>query len=318
MSAVMQKSGMEEKLPHFPVLYQEILNMLQPQQDGFYVDGTVGAGGHAWGILKASTPDGKLLGLDVDPQAIELAQERLASFKDRFFLLKSSYTAILDLIKSLNWNGVDGILLDLGFSSMQIESDRGFAFQSDSPLDMRFDPDNPRTAEKIVNELSEEELITLLFEFGEEEQARLIAKAIIHSRPVKTTRQLSDVIVSAVKGKKKQSRIHPATKTFQALRIVVNDELNSLMVVLPRAVAALRPGGRLAIISFHSLEDRIVKLFFRTESKDCICLPRQPICTCGHRATILTLTKHPIQPSEAEVVYNPRSRSARLRVAQKL
>lgn len=303
---------------HRPVLYQEILTALQPRPGGYYLDGTLGAGGHAQGILQASAPDGRLLGLDVDPQALNIARKRLAPFGERAVIVQASYTAMRQQLDSLGWERVDGIVLDLGISSMQIDTpERGFSFLADAPLDMRFDPDNPESAASLLNELSEKELVEILFQYGEEPHARQIARAIINARPLSTTRQLAELVIRAVgRGSHKQG-IHPATRTFQAIRIAVNHELEAIETVLPQAAAALAPGGRLAVISFHSLEDRIVKQFMRRESRDCICPPRQPICTCGHHAIVEEVSRHPITPSAPEVAENPRARSARLRVVEK-
>ena len=313
------------ELPHRPVLYHEIIHALQLRNGGLYVDGTLGAGGHSAGILEASAPDGRLLGLDVDPQALELARKRLAPFGSRALLVQASYTTLGEQLKALGWQAVDGILLDLGVSSMQVDTpQRGFSFQVEAPLDMRFDPTNPLRAADLVNHLSEAELADLVFRYGEERHSRRVARAIIKARPLETTRQLAEVVARAAGPSRKggrsgsESRIHPATRTFQALRIAVNRELEALETVLPQAVAALAPGGRLAVISFHSLEDRIVKQFFRRESQDCLCPPRQPVCTCGHQATLIEITRHPIRPQDEEVEQNPRSRSARLRVAEKV
>jgi 16S rRNA (cytosine1402-N4)-methyltransferase len=302
---------------HRPVLYNEIIHALQPHSGGLYVDGTLGAGGHAWGILQASAPDGRLLGLDVDPQALELARQRLSPLGERAHLVRASYTTLAEQLVARGWQAVDGIVLDLGISSMQVDTpERGFSFQVDARLDMRFDPDNPLTAAHLVNQLSEADLADILYRYGEERRARQVAHAIVQARPLSTTRQLVDVVAKATRSGREG--MHPATRTFQALRIAVNHELEGLEAVLPQAVAALQPGGRLAVISFHSLEDRIVKHTFRRESRDCICPPRQPVCTCGHHATLREITRRPLQPQDAEVGENPRSRSARLRVAEKL
>ena len=309
-------------LPHLPVLYHEIILALRPHEGGFYVDGTIGAGGHAWGILNASRPDGRLLGLDVDPQALALAKERLAVFGARLVLLQASYTTLLEQLGALGWPPVDGVLLDLGVSSMQFDTaERGFSFQVAAPLDMRFDPRNPTTAADLVNELPEQELADLIYRYGEERASRKIARAIVQARPIRNTLHLAEVVARAAaarKGRHARGGIHPATQTFQALRIAVNGELEAIETVLPRAVQALAPGGRLAVISFHSLEDRIVKQYFRRESRDCICPPDQPVCTCGHKASLLEITRRPIQPQAQEVEQNPRSRSARLRVVEKI
>lgn len=302
---------------HQPVLYHEIINFLHPQSGGLYVDGTLGAGGHAWGILQASSPDGRLLGLDLDPQALILAAQRLAPFTGRFNLVQASYTTLPKQLKASGWQQVHGIVLDLGVSSMQLDTpERGFSFQVDAPLDMRFDPYNPVTAADLVNTLDQRELADLLFTYGEERHSRQVAQAIIRARPIHTTRELAQVIARATRSGREG--MHPATRSFQALRIAVNQELEAVEAVLPLAVAALAPGGRLAVIAFHSLEDRLVKHFFRQESQDCICPPHQPVCTCGHTASISELTRRPVRPSEQEVQSNPRSRSARLRVVEKI
>ncbi len=302
---------------HEPVLYQEIIHALCPHDGNFYVDGTVGSGGHAWGILEASSPHGKLLGLDLDPQALDLARERLSPFDDRVTLVRASYTTLGVQLEALGWDSVQGILLDLGVSSMQLDSpERGFSFRSDGPLDMRFNPQAEMNASDLVNELPEGELANLIYRFGEERHSRQVARAIVSARPLHTTGELKEVVSKAVG--RKQSRVHPATRTFQALRIATNKELEAVKDVLPEAVAALSPGGRLAVISFHSLEDRIVKHFFRQESVDCICPPEQPLCTCGHRATLKLITRKPLRPGQAEIDANPRARSARLRVVEKL
>ncbi|MCC6146171.1 MAG: 16S rRNA (cytosine(1402)-N(4))-methyltransferase RsmH [Anaerolineaceae bacterium] len=302
---------------HQPVLYHEIILALNPKSPKRYVDGTVGAGGHAWGILKSSEPESTLLGLDVDPQALAAASQRLAIFGDRVVLRQASYTAIQAELQKLGWGAVAGIVLDLGVSSIQLDTpERGFSFQSDAPLDMRFNPAAGKTAADLINSLPEEALAALLWQYGEERHSRRIARAICAARPLHTTGQLAQVIARASQGKK--NRIHPATRTFQALRIAVNEELQALESVLPQAMAALEPGGRLAVIAFHSLEDRIIKQFFRQESKDCICPASQPICTCGHQAILREVTRRPVVPSKAEIEQNSRARSARLRVAEKL
>ncbi len=304
-----------ETRPHIPVLYQQVLHYLAPKSGGRYVDGTVGAGGHAYGILEVSSPQGRLLGLDRDPQALELAARYLAPFRDRVQLVHASYAWLQEVLRQVGWEQVDGILLDLGLSSMQLDSpQRGFSFQQDAPLDMRFDPATPITAAHLVNTLSEEELASIFYRYGEEPAARRVARAIVKARPLYTTGQLTRLIESLIP---RRGTIHPATRIFQALRIAVNGELEALEAVLPQAVQALRPGGRLVVIAFHSLEDRLVKEFFRRESQDCLCPPRQPLCTCHHQATLRVVTPKVITPSPQEVAENPRARSARLRCAEK-
>ncbi len=257
-----------------------------------------------------------MLGLDLDPQALEIASQRLSAFESRLTLRQASYTTLRHQLSTLGWDAVDGIVIDLGVSSMQIDTpERGFSFLADGPLDMRFSPDQPTSAADLVNNLPEAELADLIYRYGEEHASRRIARAITQARPLHTTAELADVIVRASGGRR--GRIHPATRTFQALRIAVNGELQSLEEFLPQAVQALRPGGRLAVISFHSLEDRIVKQYFRQESRDCICPPDQPVCTCGHKASLIEVTRHPIEATDEEASSNPRARSAKLRIAEK-
>ncbi len=307
----------DANIPHLPVLYQEIIHALRPHSPGRYVDATVGAGGHALGILQASSPEGHLLGLDLDPQALEIASRRLSAFESRVRLLQASYTTLQRQLAVLEWDAVDGIVIDLGVSSMQIDTpERGFSFLADGPLDMRFSPEQPTSAADLVNNLPENDLADLIFRYGEEKASRRIARAIVYARPLHTTAQLADLIVRAMGGRR--GRIHPATRTFQALRIAVNHELDALEEFLPQAVQALAAGGRLAVISFHSLEDRIVKQYFRLESRDCICPPDQPVCTCGHKASLVEVNRHPIEATQAESDRNPRARSAKLRIVEKL
>jgi 16S rRNA (cytosine1402-N4)-methyltransferase len=301
---------------HQPVLYHEIIHALRPKSGGRYVDGTLGAGGHATGILTASEPEGQLLGLDVDPQALDLARHTLAPFGERACIKQASYTTLDEQLSSLGWGPVDGILLDLGASSMQFNTpERGFSFLQNGPLDMRFDPTNPLTADEIVNRWPEEELANVIYRFGEEPASRRIAKAITASRPVQGTLDLAAIIGRV---QPRRGPHHPATRTFQALRIAVNGELEAVEETLPMAVQVLGPGGRLAVISFHSLEDRLVKEYFHRESRDCLCPPKQPVCTCGHKATIKVINRRPITPSEEETKENSRARSAKLRIAEKL
>jgi 16S rRNA (cytosine1402-N4)-methyltransferase len=280
------------------------------------VDGTLGAGGHAWGILEASGPDGRLLGFDVDPQAISLARERLSPYGERVVIVRASYTSLLEQLEHVGWESVDGVLLDLGASSMQFDTpERGFSFLHEGPLDMRYDLQSPLTAADIVNTWEEESIADILYRYGEERRSRQIARMIVRKRPLHNTAHLAEVVVKAFKQSPK-SRIHPATRTFQAIRIAVNGELDALQQVLPQAVDALASGGRLAVVSFHSLEDRIVKRFFREYSQD----KREsehPMAPVVRQASLRTITRKPIIPTEAEVIANPRSRSAKLRVAEK-
>ena len=303
--------------PHKPVLYQEIIHALQPQKGGRYVDGTLGAGGHARGILEASAPDGQLLGLDVDPQALVIARKTLAPYEHRTHLAQASYTTLSAQLKNLQWDSVDGIVLDLGASSMQFDTaERGFSFMQDAPLDMRFGPHATQTAADIVNSYSERELADLIYEFGEERDSRKLARAIVKARPLHTTRELVAAIEAV--SPRRGDRVHPATRTFQALRIAVNEELSSIKSVLPQAVAALKSKGRLAVISFHSLEDRIVKEFFREQSKDLVNPPYERIYEEERNAILKEVNRKPILPSEEETENNPRARSAKLRIAEKI
>jgi 16S rRNA (cytosine1402-N4)-methyltransferase len=303
--------------PHQPVLYKEIIHALQPQAGGHYVDGTLGAGGHARGILEMSAPDGQLLGLDLDPQALAIARRILAPYEHRIHLAQASYTTLAEELRQLGWQEVDGIVLDLGASSMQFDTpERGFSFTQDAPLDMRFGPHTPRTAAEIVNSYSERELADLIYEYGEERDSRKIARAIVKARPLRTTRELVAAIEAV--SPRRGDRLHPATRTFQALRIAVNEELTSIKEVLPQAAVALKSGGHLAVISFHSLEDRIVKDFFREQSRDLINPPYERIYEEERKATLKEVNRKPIMPSEEETKTNPRARSAKLRIAEKL
>ncbi len=307
---------MSTSLPHTPVLYQEVLQYLQPKSSCRYVDCTIGTAGHALGILSASSPDGKLLGIDLDPKALEVAQKRLVNFSGRVILVQTSFVKLREQLDAIGWDYVDGILFDLGMSSMQLaDPERGFSFLIDAPLDMRFDPTNPVCAADLINHLSEEELADIIYRYGEERYARKLARAIVTARPLRTTGELVQIINGVVKRK---GDIHPATRTFQALRIAVNRELDALREALPQAVKSLSIGGRIVVIAFHSLEDRLVKEFIRQESRGCICPPKQPVCTCGHRAILKEITPKPVRPQLQEVLANPRARSARLRVAEKI
>ncbi|MCD6425180.1 MAG: 16S rRNA (cytosine(1402)-N(4))-methyltransferase RsmH [Anaerolineales bacterium] len=304
-------------MQHIPVLFQEVLDVLNPVPGGLYVDGTIGAGGHSRGILERSSPDGQLIGIDRDPAALALAESNLAEFSDRVTLIHGSYVELVSHLNNINWHTVDGILIDLGLSTMQLDTpERGFSFRFDAPLDMRFDPDQSFSAADLVNEYTREELAEIIFTYGEEKFSRRIADAIIANRPLATTKELAELIKGVVPYTR--SKIHPATRTFQALRIVVNNELKALEAFLPAALEVLKPGGRLAVIAFHSLEDRIVKRYFRKESKDCICPPEIPICVCSHKAKIKEISRRPIRPEDSEIDENPRARSAKLRAAEKI
>ncbi len=292
---------------HEPVLWNEVMAALSPQSGGTYIDGTVGSGGHASGILELSSPDGRLLGTDRDLQALTVARQALKKFGSRVTLVHASFGCLGDIARSHGHYPADGVLLDLGLSSMQLSMpERGFSFQLDGPLDMRFDITSETRAADLVNSLPEAELADLIYRFGEERRSRRIARAIAHGRPVETTTELASLVARAVGHR---GRIHPATRTFQALRIAVNDELNVLTEGLRQAEHTLTPGGRLAVIAFHSLEDRIVKKYFRERSAG---------GDEKRRPTLRVVTRKPIRAGPEERAANPRSRSARLRVAEKL
>ncbi len=299
---------------HVPVLFHEVLAGLQPQAGGLYIDGTVGAGGHAAGILAQSAPDGRLLGFDRDPAALTLARQALAPFGDRATLIQASYVEMES--RAQTFAPVDGILLDLGLSSLQLSDPaRGFAFQADGPLDMRFGPERTLTAAEIVNEWPLEDLADIFFRYGEERHSRKIAQALGAARPIRTTGALAEVVARAVGGRRE--KIHPATRVFQALRIAVNGELEAVEAVLPIALRLLKPGGRLAVISFHSLEDRIIKNFIRGRARggaDDLSLPTPPAFV----PEVMEITRKPVVAAEMEMVRNPRARSAKLRIAEKL
>jgi len=311
-----------EPVEHIPVLTEDVVRGLSVHAGGRYLDATIGGGGHTKAILDAGAPDGRVLGLDADPEAAQRARTRLAAYGQRVTVVHASYVDLLTIAKREGFFPLDGVLFDLGFSSWQIEDPaRGFSFSLPGPLDMRFNTESGPSAAELVNELSEEELIEIFFTYGEEPRSRQIARAIVRARPLHTTDALADVVVDALGGRR--GALHPATRVFQALRIAVNRELASIETALPDAVAALKPGGRLGVISFHSLEDRIVKRFLQRESRDCICPPEIPVCQCDHRRTVRVIGasgkgRKPVVPSAAEVAANPRSRSAKLRLAERV
>lgn len=311
---------------HIPVLLSEVLEGLDIRAGGVYIDGTVGAAGHALAIIER-VGSGKLLGLDVDPAALAIAAERLRPYidRDQVKLVQSNFERLDQVAESEGFVPADGILLDLGVSSMQLDTvSRGFSFRLEGPLDMRLDPRNPISAADLVNTLPETELADLIYKYGEEPASRRIARRIIEARrraPIKTTSELEAIVYKALGGRvagRTRNPIHPATRTFQALRIAVNKELDALQTGLAAAVRTLKPGGRLAVISFHSLEDRVVKLFVRQEQRGCICPPEYPVCVCGRQPTLKPINTRPIEAGAEEVRANPRSRSARLRIAEKL
>ena len=301
---------------HKAVLLKETIEALAVQPGRRYVDCTLGGGGHARAILEKSAPGGKLLGIDADPEAIRLAANTLSQLKDSLILVNDNFSNLDEICRRNSFVPVHGIFIDLGLSSYQLEDDsRGFSFQQDSQLDMRFSPVQTVTAADIVNEASEIELALILREYGEERFSQRIARRIIQERPINTTLQLAKVVEKAIG---KHERIHPATRTFQALRIAVNRELEMLEVALFQTINLLADGGRLVVISYHSLEDRIVKHFMQREAKDCVCPPGLPVCKCNHKASFRIINKKIIVPSPEEIEDNPRSRSAKMRVAEKI
>ena len=302
---------------HIPVLLQETIEALAVQPGGRYIDCTLGAGGHAAAILERSSPGGQLLGIDADPDTIEAARSRLEAYGSSILLVNENFANLEAICIKYDFLPVHGILLDLGLSSLQLNShSRGFSFQHDAPLDMRLSPNQKVTAADIVNTFSETKLAHLIKTYGEEAHSHQIANHIGRERPLTTTLQLARVIEQAVGGRR--GRLHPATKTFQALRIAVNHELDHLEATLKQTINLLGFDGRLVVISYHSLEDRIVKHFMQQESKDCICPPGVPTCICGHKACLRLINKRVITPSPTEVQLNPRSRSAKLRAAERL
>jgi len=306
---------------HQPVLVKEVLQYLAPKPDEDFIDCTLGGGGHAQEILKLTGPKGKLLGIDLDPQSINAAKEKLQSFGDRAILINDNFKNLKKIIYDAGgFNHISGILFDLGISSYELEDQtRGFSFRGSAFLDMRFGA-TEKTAAYIINQYKEENLTRIFKDYGEERYAKQIAREIVTERkiqPIRTTEQLVKLIEKVYQHKPKL-KIHPATKIFQALRIEVNHELENLQQVLPQAMELLVKGGRLVVISFHSLEDRIVKEFMKNEAKGCICPPKLPICTCNHKPSLKILTKKIIIPSLGEIKNNPRSRSAKLRAAMKL
>ncbi len=303
-------------MTHIPVLFHEVLALLQPKANGRYIDGTLGAGGHTAGLLQQSAPSGRILVFDKDAEAIAFAQKQLESFGERVTYVHASYAQMGSLAPAHGFAQVDGILLDLGLSSRQLDdAQRGFSFMKEGPLDMRFDTSQGETAADLLNNLEEAALANIFWRYGEEKSSRKIARMIVAERPFTTTTQLADKIAQTVH---RRGRIHPATQVFQALRIAVNRELETVETGVMAALELLAGNGRLAVISFHSLEDRFVKQTFRQLSQDCTCPPDQPICTCGGQAKFQLITRKAVQASAEEIAQNSRSRSARLRVIEKI
>ena len=305
---------------HIPVLAEQTLHFLQPQPGGVYVDGTVGLGGHSERILKAMKGSGRLIALDRDEQALAHTRDRLSDHLETLELHHENFKNLPLIISNLGISGLDGCLVDLGVSSLQFdEPDRGFSFRNDGPLDMRMDADQRLTAEDLIHRLSAEELTDLFRRFGEEPQAKRIARVIVDSRsqkPLRSTCELADLIAKAKRPRKK-SRIHPATQVFQALRIAVNQELDGLNTFITATIKLLKPGARFVVISFHSLEDRIVKKTFQLEAGRCICFKPGELCTCPRLPNIEILTRKPVTPTESETDSNPRARSAKLRAVER-
>ena len=308
---------------HLPVMVQEVLESLAPAPGSFQIDATVGGGGHSRPILEATSPGGRFLGLDADSAAISRTRARLAAFGDRVTLRQANFEELADVADSAGFDPADGILFDLGLSSYQLADDaRAFSFRAEGPLDMRFDTGRGVPAATLVAELDEDALTDLFKRLGEEPQARRIARAIVARRsrePITTGQQLANIVAAAAPAPPRgRRRVHPATRVFQALRIAVNRELETLPVALAAAVQILRENGRLAVISYHSLEDRIVKRFIAAERRGCICPPESPVCVCGRQPRLALVGPQPRRPTDDEVRRNPRSRSALLRAARRL
>ena len=306
---------------HVSVLLDETIEGLNINPDGIYFDGTLGGGGHSYEILKRLTGKGILIGVDQDGDAIDAASERLKEFEGKFQLVRSNYSEIETILNDLKISKIDGIVLDLGVSSYQIDNlERGFSYKEDAPLDMRMDQRQLLNAADVVNGYTEEQLIAMLRDYGEERYAKSIAKAIIEGRkdrPIATTQELSDIVKNAVPKKYQIAKGHPAKKTFQAIRIEVNNELNILKTTLDKMIEHLNPGGRICVITFHSLEDRIVKLNFRNNENPCTCPPDFPVCVCGNKSKGKVITRKPIVPSDEEVENNKRSKSSKLRIFER-
>lgn len=302
---------------HVPVLRDEVVEALQPRPGGVYVDGTIGMAGHSTALLQAAGAGARLLGIDADPEALANAARKLLSFGDAVILEEGNFRHMGSIAEDLGFTGVDGVLLDLGVSSLQLDSaERGFSFRGADPLDMRFSPHQQLSAADLVNTCPEQALADLIFRYGEEPASRRIARQIVAHRPIGSGEELARIVARSVGGRRKG--VHPATRTFQALRIAVNDELNALKDALPQAQGLLQAGSRVAVISFHSLEDRIVKQFFQREARGCICPPRTPVCVCRRTPRLRLVTRRPIRAGLEEVSRNPRSRSAILRVAERI
>ncbi len=306
---------------HISVLLDETIDGLDIKSDGIYVDGTLGGGGHSYEILKRLSPKGRLIGIDQDGEALKAAGERLKEFENQITLVRSNYCEIDKVLKELNVEKVDGILLDIGVSSYQLDNlERGFSYKSDAPLDMRMDTRQELTAADVVNTYSENELFKIIKDYGEDKFAKNIAKHIVLARkekPLETTKELSEVIKRAIPMKVQAKGGHPAKKTFQAIRIEVNQELTVLKESIDKMIDLLKPNGRICIITFHSLEDRIVKTKFRENENPCTCPPNFPVCVCGKKSKGKVITRKPIIPSEDEIEENKRAKSSKLRIFER-
>ncbi|MCY3543498.1 MAG: 16S rRNA (cytosine(1402)-N(4))-methyltransferase RsmH [Chloroflexi bacterium] len=302
---------------HTPVMVDEVLAALQVKADGKYIDCTAGEGGHSLAILQAATPAPRVLSIDIDGEALETAAERTRGYGDNSTIRQANYSEVAQVAAETGFMNADGLLLDLGLSSLQLDKgERGFSFRHEAPLDMRFDKSQGITADTIVNRYDEQELADIIYRYGEERRSRRIARTIVRSRPVRTTTQLADIVLSAVG--RQRGRINPATRTFQAIRIAVNDELGNVQRGLDAAVDTLDVAGRLVVITYHSIEDRIVKNAIRHMASNCICPPSVPQCACDKEPTVRIINRRVIRPSNEEVRANPRSRSARIRIAERL
>jgi len=305
------------ELHHNPVMTPEVLHGLYVQPGGRYIDATLGEGGHTKAIIEACSPGGQVLGIDADPEAIQVASKRIDVSSDAFLGINTNFRDLRTTALRYRFAPVHGILFDLGVSSLQLDKEsRGFSFKRADPLDMRFDLDQRMLASDIVNHYPEQELADLIYRFGEDPAARHVAKCIVRNRPIATSLDLGEIIQNNLP--KRRRKIHPATLTFQALRIAVNDELNSLENGLEQSFSLLGSGGRIVVISYHSLEDRIVKNLFKRESSNCICPPRSFSCQCEHTAIIKQVSRKVFKPSKIEINKNPRARSAKMRIAERI
>jgi len=312
----------QTEFKHISVLLDETIEGLAIKPDGIYVDGTMGGAGHGYEVCKRLGPGGRYIGIDRDEAAIAAGRQRLSEFEDKVSIVRGNYSSASEILKELNIEKVDGIMLDLGVSSHQLDvAERGFSYMADAPLDMRMDKRQERTAYDIVNGYSERELARIIKEYGEDKFAQNIAKHIVAMRqkkPIETTGELNEAIRAAIPMKIQKTLGHPSKRTFQAIRIELNEELEELSTALESMIDLLNPGGRLCIITFHSLEDRMVKTMFKKEESPCTCPPEFPVCVCGKKPRVKIITKKPILPSETEQEENSRARSAKLRVLERI